>query len=151
MSGDEVVVDSPVILRWIDDRFPEPPLWPPTEPERSEADVFVEWFNGVWKRPPNELAAELERDEPDAAVVAALGSRLAGLTDVFEGLLADRDYLLGAFGIADVVAYPFLRYAVDRDPTDAELFHQVLRDHVTTNGRPRFAAWLERMSNLPYA
>ncbi len=151
VADDEVVVDSPVILRWLDDRFPDPPLWPTSQPARAEADVFVEWFNLVWKRPPNELADELEGPHPDPARVEALSSRLASLTDVFEGMLADREYLLGAFGIADVVAYPFLRYAVDRDPDDAEVFHQVLRDHVTTDGRPRFAAWLERMAERPYA
>ena len=149
--GGEIVVDSPVILRWIDDQYPEPPLWPVAQPVRAEADVFVEWFNLVWKRPPNELADELVASHPDPARVAALGDRLASLTDVFEGLLADRDYLLGTFGIADVIAYPFLRYAVDEDPDDAEVFHQVLRDHVTTDGRPRFAAWLERMRQLPQA
>ena len=113
--------------------------------------MFVEWFNLVWKRPPNELADELERPNPDPALVASLGSRIASLNDVFEGLLAGRDYLLRDFGIADVVAYPFLRYAVDRDADDTELFHQVLRDHVSTEGRPRLAAWIDRMGQHPQA
>ena len=34
---------------------------------RAEVRVFVDWFNRVWKRPPNLIAAEEEKPQPDAA------------------------------------------------------------------------------------
>jgi glutathione S-transferase len=150
-SGGEVVADSPAILRWLEDRHPDPPLWPRAARGRAEADLFVEWFNQVWKRPPNELAAEVSAPSPDQARIALLGSTIAGWVDLFEGLLEGRDYLLGEFSIADVVAFPFLRYAVDDTPDDDDPFHQVLRDWMTVEGRPRLAAWIARVDRRPRA
>jgi glutathione S-transferase len=40
-----------------------------------------------------------------------------GVLDLFESLLDGRDYLLGEFGIADVTAFPFVKYATDKNPT----------------------------------
>jgi glutathione S-transferase len=66
--------------------------------------------------------------------------------DVFEALLADRDFLFGdRFGAADCCAYPFLKYAAGREPEDDELFHRILDEHQTTAGRPRLAAWIARV------
>src|SRR5262245_22029109 len=56
VDGPLVVHDSPAILRLLEERFPEPPLWPADPHARAEADVFVEWFNHVWKGPPNRIA-----------------------------------------------------------------------------------------------
>lgn len=147
----EVVTDSPRILRWLEDRYPEPALWPPSERGRAEMDLFVDWFNRAWKRPPNELADELAKDEPDPARVERLGCVVAGYVGVFEGLLEGRDYLLGAFSVADVVAFPFLKYAVDRTPGDTDLFHEVLREWMPVEARPRLVAWIARVDALPRA
>src|SRR5579859_5858315 len=44
----------------------------------------------------------------------------------FEALLAGRDFFIGEFGLADVIAFPFLKYPVlglapdDHDPFHAE-------------------------------
>jgi glutathione S-transferase len=145
----EVVVDSPVILRWLEDRFPDPPLWPRDPAARAWADVFVEWFNGVWKRPPNALT-----DEPDGPDAPAHAASLARWRDTFEGLLARGPYLLGdALTIADVVAFPFMRYAAaDEDPSDTDPFHAVLRHHAAPGPEhERTRAWIARMDALPRA
>ena len=84
----------------------------------------------MWKVPPNLIAAEEEKPEPDPALIEALGARMRGWLDVFENLLAGSDHLLGEFGAADVCAFPFLKYAVLREPDDDELFHRVLEDHM---------------------
>ena len=143
-----ILHDSPAILRALEYIHPDPPLWPAEKAERIEADAFVEWFNGVWKVAPNAIADELAGPSPDLAVIAAHRATLAADLDRFGALLDRRDYLLGDdFGIADVIAYPFLRYAVDGpDPDDDDPFHRVLHEDQTLGERQAaIAAWVERV------
>jgi glutathione S-transferase len=148
----EVLVDSPVILAWLEERYPESPLYPSDEARRAEVQTFLDWFNQLWKRPPNLLAAELEKAEPDPARVEELGRRLAAGLDRFEALLAGREYLFGEFGVADVTAFPFLKYGRLGIPEDDdEVFHRVLVDHLGMDGHPRLAAWVDRVDRRPRA
>jgi glutathione S-transferase len=139
VANGEVVFDSPVILEWLERRFPEPPLY-----QLPEIRIFVDWFNRVWKVPPNRLAddgadPELERELRDSR-------------DLFEALLADRDYLFGEFSSADCAAFPFLKYGLVYDPADDEPFHRVLIEHLALGGRyPRLEAWIRRVDDHPRA
>ena len=135
-----VIVDSPVILRELERRVPDPPLWPAEPARRAEADVFVDWFNRVWKVAPNRMA------EGDA-------EELRGSRDRFEALLDRRDWLLGdSFGIADVIAFPFLKYAASIAPDDADPFHHVLAEHLALGDEcPRLRSWIARCDALPRA
>ena len=148
------VVDSMEIVRHIEERFPDMPrLYPSSPARRAECELFVDWFNRVWKRPPNELADELEkpRAAQDAACIERLGRAMAGSLDSFERLLTGRDHLLGEFSAADIAAFPFLKYAsIPLAPDDDYLFHRVLRDFQrpgTTH--PRLVAWIARMDERP--
>jgi glutathione S-transferase len=144
MPDGRVLHDSPVILEALEELAPEPPLWPSTPADRASADVFAEWFNLVWKGPPNRIA--------DAAEQPGDRAWLAASRDVFEGLLASRPYLLGERpGIADVLAYPFLRYGRGVSRDDRDPFHAVLADHLDPSGHPRLRAWLDRCDALPRA
>jgi glutathione S-transferase len=151
VEGDEVVADSVRIMRHLDERHPGPRLFPPEDPARVHCELFCEWFNEVWKVAPNALEAELTRDDPDEEVIAALASRMESHLDVFERMLAAGDYLSAEFSAADCAAYPFLKYAAGRDPADDELFHVILDERQSVEGRPRLAAWIERMASHPRA
>jgi glutathione S-transferase len=153
VADGEIVFDSPRVLAWLEERYPEPALWPGDAARRAEADVFVEWFNRVWKGPPNEIAAELEKPTPDMVLVEELGGQMVAWLDLFEGLLSGRDFLLEELGVADVVAFPFLKYGVFGLPEgDDELFHKVLVDRLPIGeAHPRLAAWVERVDALPRA
>jgi glutathione S-transferase len=135
-----VVVDSPVILRELERLAPDPPLWPAEPARRAEADVFVDWFNRVWKIAPNRMAAG------DA-------QELRGSLERFEALLDGRDFLLGdELGIADVIAFPFLKYAAGIEPGDPDRFHHVLAENLALGGGyPRLRGWLARCDALPRA
>jgi glutathione S-transferase len=149
---DRVIVDSTAILEELERLRPEPPLYPADTARRAEVEVFVDWFNRVWKRPPNELEAELIRAHPDPKTVKRLGAEIAGALDRFESLLDGRDYLFGDFGVADCIAFPFLKYAVLYDPADEELFHRILVEHQRLDGRyPRLEAWIRRVDDRPRA
>jgi glutathione S-transferase len=145
-----VIADSTAIIEELERLQPDPPLYPAAPARRAEVAIFVDWFNRVWKRPPNELEAELTKPYPDRETAERLGAEIAGALDRFESLLDGRDYLFGDFGVADCVAFPFLKYAVLHDPDDEELFHRILVEHQRLDDRyPRVEAWIHRVNARP--
>jgi glutathione S-transferase len=138
-----VIVDSPVILRYLDELQPDPPLWPRDRARRAEVDIFVDWFNRLWKRPPNQIA-DGKVDE------ATYGPRITESLDLFESLLEGRDFLFGdELGVADVIAYPCLKYAVIWDDGDEQEFHRILQRWLRSEDHPRVEAWIHRVNALP--
>jgi glutathione S-transferase len=147
-----VVFDSTAILRYLEELRPEPALWPRDPARRAELDVFVDWFNRVWKRPPNEIEAERSKPEPDEARITELGRELTAALDLFEALLDGREYLYGGFSAADCIAFPFLKYALDRNEADDEPFHDILREFQQLGtSHPRVEAWIRRVDARPRA
>ena len=147
----EVVVDSMEIVRHLDERYPQRPLYPSDQARRAELLVFVDWFNRVWKVPPNAIEAELGAAAPDQGRIGELSAEMDRALELFEELLAGRDYLFGDFSAADCAAFPFLKYALGRDPQDDELFHRILDEHQSVEGRPRVEAWIRRVEERPRA
>jgi glutathione S-transferase len=148
-----VVVDSMEIVRYLEERYPVAPLYPADEARRAEMLIFIDWFNRVWKEPPNEIEAQLAKPDPAHARVAHLVGRMAGALDHFEAMLAGRDHLMGNdFSAADCAAFPFLKYALFRDPADDELFHRILSEHQQLgDNHPRLADWIRRVNERPRA
>jgi glutathione S-transferase len=146
----EILVESMDIVRFLDERHPHPPLYPR---DPGAVLAFVEWFNRVWKGPPNQIEAELSKPEPDHALVAELGQRMIESLDRFEEMLGGGDYLFGdSLTAADLCAFPFLKFATLHDPADDEPFHLILRDRQRDGrDRPRLAAWIDRVNALPRA
>jgi glutathione S-transferase len=138
-----VLSDSPAILLWIEETWPEPALLPGDPARRAEVLVFCDWFNRVWKRPPNAIAG----GDPDPSLV----EELRGSMDVFESLLAGRDHLFGDFSLADVTAFPFLKYARGLPEGDDELFHRILAENLLLEGHPRVDEWIRRVDERPRA
>ncbi len=134
-----VVADSMRIIEHLEARFPDPPLYPGDPAKLAEMRVFIDWFNRVWKVAPNAIEAGADPVAPAAELASAL--------DLFEGLLTDRDFLLGnRLSAADCAAYPFLKFAAHRPPEDDEPFHVILEEYQQLgDDHPRLAAWLARM------
>jgi glutathione S-transferase len=138
-----VLADSPAILEELERRHPDPPLYPLDEPRATEERLFVDWFNRVWKTFPNGIADGIG----DRAEHAA---RMRSAVDGFEALLTGRDFLLGDFGLADVTAFPFLKYAAFGLPEgDDERFHAILVEHQPLSGDSPLRAWAERVDAHP--
>ncbi|HEX4930236.1 MAG TPA: glutathione S-transferase family protein [Gaiellaceae bacterium] len=151
VDGDLVVADSTAILEHLEERFPEPPLYPADPARRTELRLFVDWFNKVWKAPPNLIVDEEAKVEPDRGRIAQLEAQLARSLPYFEDLLAGRDFLFGdELSAADVAAFPFLKYALLWEDGDPDRFHEVLRDGLRLDGRfPRLEGWIRRIDALP--
>ena len=147
-----VVTNSPDIIEYIDEHFPELPLFPPGHGRRAEMRVFIDWFNRVWKVPPNAIEAELGKETPDHTKVEAWQQEMRGFLPVFEDMLAGRDYLMGeTFSAADCVAWPFLRYALlPPDEEDVYLFHAILVANMPLGKEhARLKDWIRRVGEHP--
>ena len=146
-----VIPDSMRIIRHLEQRFPDPPLFPGDPGRLAEMLVFIDWFNRVWKVAPNAIEAELGRAQPDSAVIARLSGEMADALDLFEGLLADRPFLFGdGFSAADCAAFPFLKFAWGLPDGDDQLFHRVLAEHQPLGStHHRLAEWIARVDSYP--
>ena len=146
-----VVWDSMVIVEHLEQRYPEPPLFPKDPARRAEMRVFIDWFNRVWKRPPNLIYDELQKADPDREHIEEWGRQITVAMDTFEDMLTGRDYLMGPeLSAADVCAFPFLKYASVHDPEDQHLFHDILIERMPmTDRHPKHAAWIRRVDARP--
>ena len=141
-----IVVDSTAILHYLDELEPARELF-----RTPEIELFVDWFNRVWKVPPNAIEAERAAQAPDETRIAELGAEMTASLDLFERLLDGRDYLFGGFSAADCAAFPFLKYALDRNGADDEAFHEILREYLVVDLHPRVGDWIRRVDALPRA
>ena len=148
-----VVYDSMQIVRVLEERFRDRPLYPADAAGRARLIHFIGWFDEEWKVAPNAIEAEIGRDLPDVGRIEALTEEMAAALDRFEAMLDGREYLFGdAFSAADCAAYPFLKYALWRDPADDELFHRVLDGYQQLgDDHPRLEAWIRRVDARPRA
>ena len=112
--------------------------------------IFIEWFNEVWKGPPNALDDTYPNPHP---AEGPLLRRIEGWTDRLDDRLSRTKYLFGdEVGAADVIAYPFLRYAVDEpDPADEDPFHRILHQVLAPGEHFGLDLWIGRMAGLPQA
>ena len=149
-DGGVVVADSVRILRHLEAHGPRRALSPRAGSTGAARPVHRVVRRGL------EAGAERDRGRAgrrrsgpggDRRRVRAHGPRL----DLFEDMLDGGDCLLGPFSAADCVAFPFLKFAAGRDPADDELFHRILDEHQSVDGRPRLAAWIERVDARPRA
>ena len=93
-----VLPESAVIDEYLEERYPEPPLWPADPGERAAGRLLVERFDQL-SRPYYALRRGSEGAGDD------LGQELAKLTWVLES----RPYLSGRdFGLADVAYLPWI-------------------------------------------
>jgi stringent starvation protein A len=125
-EDDFVLSESAVINEYLEERYPEPPLWPADARERALARLLVFRFDELSKP-----YYALRREEEGAGEV--FDAALARL----DALLDERPYLTGSeFGLADVAYVPWILRARDRMGVDVGRFSAV-------------AAWVERLEQRP--
>ena len=135
-----VVHDSLAILRHLEERWPERRLFPADPARRAELDLFLDWFDRVWKHAPNAI-------EADPSLTGELAGVMERHLDLFESMLHGRDFLMGdGLSAADCAAHPFLKYALSRDREDDEPFHVILDAHQSADGRPNLTSWISRIA-----
>jgi stringent starvation protein A len=121
-----VLPESAVINEYLDERYPEPPLWPADPGERSLARLLVFRFDEL-SRPYYAL-----RREEDGAL-AGFESALSRLNAVLDA----QGYLTGrGFGLADIAYVPWILRARDRMGVALDKF-------------PAVEEWLGRLVQRP--
>jgi glutathione S-transferase len=122
-EGGLVLPESEVIMEYLEERFPEPALWPADPAERALGRLRLRRFDQLG----DEYYALRRGGE------SRLDDRLAELDAALEAqpFLTGRDY-----GLADVGYVPWILRARDRLGVDLEPF-------------PAVGGWLERLSARP--
>jgi glutathione S-transferase len=125
-EGDFLLPESAVINEYVEERWPEPALWPADPRERAQGRLLVHRFDEL-SRPYYALrrGEEGARERLDQQV-----ARLAAL-------LEQQPFLSGReFGLADVAYVPWILRARERMDVSLEAF-------------PAVADWVERLGERP--
>ena len=131
IHGDLEIFDSTQIFEYLEDLKPEPALWPREAAARARARLLELKSDEVYFPYIIRLMG-LQHDlaGPDAAAARA---GAAAFHQQIEALLADRQYLAGEFGYADIAFFM------------AQLFGERLGAPLD-DSMPRLAAWRGRMT-----
>jgi glutathione S-transferase len=139
-----VLADSSVICQYLEDRHPEPALYPRDVADRARARWLEEYADTrmadvfIWKL-FNQVAINpfVWGEKADAAIVArTLAEDVPQVLDYLEGELPAAGFLFGELSIADVSVAAFFRNAA------------FARFSVDASRWPRTAAFVERVLGL---
>jgi glutathione S-transferase len=116
VDGDVRLFDSSVILEYLEDRWPEPPLLPRGAAERARVRTLEEICDTLYDAVNwgvSEILVFKRAEGDDAArMLAKAKAQVAGLNVRLERELANRAWFNGeACGYGDLVVYPFVNGA----------------------------------------
>jgi glutathione S-transferase len=133
-----VLAESAVIDEYLDDRYPDPPLWPADPAERALGRMLVFRFG--------------ELSKPYYAVRRAVDGareRLDAALSTVDAVLQEQEFLSGReFGLADIAYVPWILRARDRMDVDLERFPAVSEWVSQLEQRPSIAAELDVVASL---
>ena len=125
-----VLPESAVIIEYLEERYPEPPLWPADPAERAAGRLLVERFDQL-SRP----YYALRRGDEDAR------DRLEDELAKLDSVLAGRPFLSGRqFGIADAAYLPWILRAETMLGVDLDQYAALAEWVARTGERPSVAA-----------
>ncbi len=133
-----VLPESAVINEYLEERYPEPPLWPADPGERSLGRLLVFQFDQLSKP-----YYALRRGEDGAR--ERLDAELAKLDAVLQAqpFLSGREY-----GLADIAYIPWILRARDRMSVQLDPFSAVVDWVARLAARPAIAAELDLVASL---
>ena len=143
IDGDLVLFDSTVILEYLDELYPEPPLYPATPQERArcrllelDADeiLFAPVRNLLFRTEPPHTDAERQAARVAAGkeAEAVVAQRFAEL----DGRLGGQDYFCGRLSVADIGLFMTVLFTQRLNGPRLDPF-------------PRLAAWYRRLGERP--
>jgi glutathione S-transferase len=139
VDGDVVVYDSTLIFEYLEERYPEPPLYPAGLAERArcrQLEAFADeiFFPQLWQLIDGGFYPSAS---PEAAARVAEARRAIGLLHgELDKQLAGREYLCERFSVADIGSFVFVATGATLGaPPDASHAH--------------LGAWLGRMARRP--
>jgi glutathione S-transferase len=137
LDGNVEIFDSTQIFEYLEDRWPEVPLWPPLPAERALARRLEHCSDEVFF--PNVIRLMGLRADPDPVDAPEWIQSCAGIEHYYAGAehtLADRPYLAGAYSYADIAFY-MAQFFAARHTVPMSAAH------------PRLLAWRKRVAERP--
>lgn len=138
------VYDSTVINEYLEDAYPDPPLFPRTAPERAAARLLEDWADSLLIEPAGELYAQFvftaESRRQKTRIEDARRRSLELLRRVDEILADGRPYVLGDYSIADAAMTPSMAYITQFGTPVPEVMPRVHEWFVRLKSRPSFQA-----------
>jgi len=142
-DGDVTLFDSTVILEYLEDAYPLPPLYPKSATARARCRQLELDADEILFRPVMSLLYRTESAHPDPQVREQRKQEAqkaeAALREQYgrvEGLLAGKDYFCGAFSAADIGMFTTLHYSLRLNGPRLD-------------GHPGLAAWHKRVGARP--
>ena len=133
-----VLAESAVIDEFLDDRYPDPPLWPADPADRALGRLLVFRFDELSKP-----YYAVRRGEDGAR------ERLAAALATLEAVLQEQEFLSGReFGLADIAYVPWILRARGRMEVDLERFSALAEWAGRLEQRSSIAAELEVVASL---
>ena len=130
VDGEVELFDSTQIFEYLQDRFPEPALWPEGVADRAQARRLELESDEVFFPHVIRLFGLQDDMQGQAALAACAGC--AAFYARLEALLAEREYLAGGYSFADIAFYM------------AQVFAE-RKGAPMTQATPRLLAWRERV------
>jgi glutathione S-transferase len=136
------VYDSTIINEYLEDEYPYPPLMPSDSEGRAQARLMEDLRDNHFNPAAGQLNRELRKPEGerDPNVIQQARAKITECFDRLEKELQGREYLAGAFSLADIAFYPNIdsleRIQVQVDPNYKNLLAWIAR----LKARPSFAA-----------
>jgi glutathione S-transferase len=149
VDGDVVVYDSTVVLEYLEDRYPDPPLYPRDAIARArcrqlEAAADEIWFPAIWDLIESVFYAAAS-GPGDPARVESARTALALRYDALDKELAGREFLCGAFSVADIATFIMVNAAATLGAPPGEA-HARVRDWLArTRARPAVRSEADEM------
>ncbi len=137
IDGNVQLFDSTQIFEYLEDRWPEPPLWPRAVAARAEARKQEHCSDEVFF--PHVVRLMGLRGNPDPVEAPEWRAARAGIEAYYLGmdqLLQDREYIAGQFSYADIAFY-MAQFFAGRHTVPLAAVHENL------------LAWRERMIGRP--
>jgi glutathione S-transferase len=137
-----VVYDSTVINEYLEDEYPYPPLMPKDSEGRARARMTEDFRDTHFNPPCVKIIYEMRKPEGerDANVIATAKADINKCFDRLETELQGKEYLAGAFSLADIAFMANLdlldRFQIAVDPKYANTTAWIAR----LKARPSFAA-----------
>ena len=106
VDGEVEIFDSTQIFEYLEERWPDPPLWPRSVAGRAAARRLEHCADEVFF--PHVIRLMNLRATPDPVDMPEWQQARAGIENYYaatELLLRDRDHLAGEFGYADIAFY----------------------------------------------
>jgi glutathione S-transferase len=143
IDGQLALFDSTVIFEYLEDAYPEPPLYPREPAERARCRLFDLFADEIMLMPLRLLMHRNTPGERDperwASSEAKARDAEAALDRHFQDLerkLGEKDYLCGAFGAADISVFMMVFWTM-------RLGGPVL------DGHRALARWYQRLASRP--